>query len=51
VNAFCVELWESYDRLFGLLEADAYDVRALVLASAFPKYFTAGLDRTWIFAL
>ncbi|KAF9558137.1 Delta2-dienoyl-CoA-isomerase [Agrocybe pediades] len=44
VNAFCVELWEAYSRLFDTLEEDAYDVRALVLASAFPKYFTAGLD-------
>ncbi|KAF4620852.1 hypothetical protein D9613_001053 [Agrocybe pediades] len=36
VNAFCVELWEAYSRLFDTLEEDAYDVRALVLASAFP---------------
>lgn len=34
----------AYGKLFDALTADGYDVRAAVLTSAFPKYFTAGLD-------
>ncbi|PPQ80068.1 hypothetical protein CVT25_001497 [Psilocybe cyanescens] len=44
VNAFCTEFWVAYGKLFDALTADGYDVRAAVLTSAFPKYFTAGLD-------
>lgn len=34
----------AYGKLFDALSADGYDVRSAVLTSAFPKYFTAGLD-------
>ncbi|PPR08073.1 hypothetical protein CVT24_010534 [Panaeolus cyanescens] len=44
VNAFNVEFWKAYGDLFDALTEDGYDVRALVLSSAFPKIFTAGLD-------
>ncbi|KAF9043171.1 Delta2-dienoyl-CoA-isomerase [Panaeolus papilionaceus] len=44
VNAFNTEFWQAYGRLFDSLTDDGYDVRALVLSSAFPKIFTAGLD-------
>ncbi|CAA7263596.1 unnamed protein product [Cyclocybe aegerita] len=44
VNAFSVEFWKAYGKLFDSLTEDGYDVRALVLSSAFPKIFTAGID-------
>ncbi|KAF9559230.1 Delta2-dienoyl-CoA-isomerase [Agrocybe pediades] len=44
VNAFNVEFWVAYGKLFDSLVEDGYDVRAVVLTSAFPKFFTAGLD-------
>ena len=47
VNAFSTEFLQTYGRLFDSLTEDGYDVRAVVLSSAFPKIFTAGLDCTW----
>ncbi|TFK26071.1 Delta2-dienoyl-CoA-isomerase [Coprinopsis marcescibilis] len=44
VNAFSTEFWTAYGKLFDSLVADGYDVRAAVLSSVLPKYFTAGLD-------
>ncbi|KAF5356369.1 hypothetical protein D9758_009520 [Tetrapyrgos nigripes] len=44
VNAFNEELWRAYGELFEKLAEEAYDVRAVVVSSAFPKFFTAGLD-------
>ncbi|KAF5356454.1 hypothetical protein D9758_009512 [Tetrapyrgos nigripes] len=44
VNAFNEELWRAYGELFEKLAEDAQDVRAVVISSAFPKIFTAGLD-------
>ena len=46
MNAFNVDFWVAYGKLFDSLVEDGYDVRAVVLSSAFPKFFTAGLDRT-----
>jgi delta(3,5)-delta(2,4)-dienoyl-CoA isomerase len=45
VNAFSNEFWREYGNLFDSLTRDGYDVRAAVLSSAFPKVFTAGLER------
>ena len=45
VNAFSNEFLQAYSKLFDSLVEDGYDVRAVVLSSAFPKIFTAGLDR------
>lgn len=45
VNAFNVEYWKAYGKVFEDLIADGYDVRAAVVSSVFPKIFTAGLDR------
>ena len=47
VNAFSDEFLQAYGRVFDSLTEDGYDVRAVVLSSAFPKIFTAGLDCTW----
>ncbi|KAJ3569880.1 hypothetical protein NP233_g4765 [Leucocoprinus birnbaumii] len=44
VNAFNVEYWTAYGKLFDDIIEDGYDVRALVLCSSFSKIFTAGLD-------
>ncbi|KAJ7679770.1 Delta2-dienoyl-CoA-isomerase [Mycena rosella] len=44
VNAFSVEFWTEYGALFDRLVAEGRDVRALVLSSALPKLFTAGID-------
>ncbi|KAJ7101340.1 hypothetical protein B0H15DRAFT_927168 [Mycena belliarum] len=44
VNAFSVEFWRAYGALFDRISADGRDVRAIVLSSAFPKIFTAGID-------
>jgi len=43
-NAFCTEFWVAYRELFASLANDGCDVRALVVSSAFPKFFSAGLD-------
>lgn len=51
VNAFSTEFWKAYGNLFDSLTKDGYDVRAVVLSSAFPKIFTAGLDREWLYSL
>lgn len=45
VNAFNVEYWKAYGKVFEDLITDGYDVRAAVVSSVFPKIFTAGLDR------
>ncbi|KAJ6478989.1 Delta2-dienoyl-CoA-isomerase [Mycena sanguinolenta] len=44
VNAFCVELWTEYGALLDRITHEGRDVRALVLSSALPKLFTAGID-------
>lgn len=44
VNAFSTEFWTAYGKLFDSLVEDGVDCRALVVSSAFPKIFTAGLD-------
>ncbi|KAJ7134002.1 Delta2-dienoyl-CoA-isomerase [Mycena crocata] len=44
VNAFSVELWTEYAALLQRITREGRDVRALVLASALPKMFTAGID-------
>ncbi|THU98967.1 Delta2-dienoyl-CoA-isomerase [Dendrothele bispora CBS 962.96] len=44
VNAFNNELWHAYGTLFEKLADEGEDVRAVVVSSAFPKIFTAGLD-------
>ena len=44
VNAFCTDFWVAYGKLFDALMEDGYDARVLVVSSAFPKIFTAGLD-------
>ncbi|KAK7457157.1 hypothetical protein VKT23_010457 [Stygiomarasmius scandens] len=44
VNAFNNELWRAYGALFERLANEGGDIRAVVISSAFPKIFTAGLD-------
>ncbi|CAK5276876.1 unnamed protein product [Mycena citricolor] len=44
VNAFTTEFWKEYGDLFDRITREARDVRAVVLSSAFPKLFTAGID-------
>ncbi|KAG2004231.1 enoyl-CoA hydratase/isomerase [Coprinopsis cinerea AmutBmut pab1-1] len=44
VNAFSTEFWRAYGNLFETIVEDGYDVRAAVVSSTFPKFFTAGLD-------
>ncbi|KAJ7775347.1 ClpP/crotonase-like domain-containing protein [Mycena metata] len=44
VNAFSVELWTEYGALLDRITHEGRDVRALVLSSALPKLFTAGID-------
>jgi delta(3,5)-delta(2,4)-dienoyl-CoA isomerase len=43
VNAFNEEFWREYGSIFGKLSTFG-DVRVVVLSSAVPKFFTAGLD-------
>ncbi|KAJ8595362.1 Delta2-dienoyl-CoA-isomerase [Rhizopogon salebrosus TDB-379] len=43
VNAFTAEFWKEYGRTFDALSTHP-DVRVVVLSSAFPKIFSAGLD-------
>ncbi|KAJ7453259.1 Delta2-dienoyl-CoA-isomerase [Mycena galericulata] len=44
VNAFSVEFWTEYGALLDRITNEGRDVRALVLSSAIPKLFTAGID-------
>ncbi|KAF8160446.1 Delta2-dienoyl-CoA-isomerase [Mycena galopus ATCC 62051] len=44
VNAFSAEFWRAYGALFDRITAEGRDVRAVVLSSAIPKLFTAGID-------
>ncbi|KAJ7134013.1 Delta2-dienoyl-CoA-isomerase [Mycena crocata] len=44
VNAFPVEFWRAYGAIFDRINEEARDVRAVVLSSALPKLFTAGMD-------
>ncbi|KAG1767108.1 Delta2-dienoyl-CoA-isomerase, partial [Suillus occidentalis] len=44
VNAFSTEFWKEYGRTFDALSALPDDIRVIVLSSAFPKVFTAGID-------
>ncbi|KAJ7618710.1 Delta2-dienoyl-CoA-isomerase [Roridomyces roridus] len=44
VNAFSVEFWTAYAALLDRITHEGRDVRALVLSSAIPKLFTAGID-------
>ncbi|KAJ6550229.1 ClpP/crotonase-like domain-containing protein [Mycena capillaripes] len=44
VNAFSVELWTEYGALLDRITHEGRDVRALVVSSALPKMFTAGID-------
>lgn len=44
VNAFNEAFWRELGLVFGNIAKDG-DVRVVVLASALPKLFTAGLDR------
>ncbi|KAF5391064.1 hypothetical protein D9757_003095 [Collybiopsis confluens] len=44
VNAVCTEFWQAYGKLFDSIPENTPDVRALVLSSAFPEIFSAGLD-------
>lgn len=44
VNAFSNEFWTEYGRVLDNITESGYDVRALVVSSALPKIFTAGID-------
>ncbi|KAF9025545.1 Delta2-dienoyl-CoA-isomerase [Hymenopellis radicata] len=44
VNAFSMEFWTDYGRLFDNLTHSGADVRVVVLSSSLPKIFTAGID-------
>ncbi|KIK64045.1 hypothetical protein GYMLUDRAFT_40275 [Collybiopsis luxurians FD-317 M1] len=44
VNAICTEFWQAYGSLFDSISESTPDVRAVVLCSAFPDIFSAGLD-------
>lgn len=50
VNAFSREFWLSYGELFDKISSDILngeqDIRAIVVSSAFPRTFTAGIDST-----
>lgn len=39
--------WQAYGALFKSISEETSDVRAVVLSSAFPDIFTAGLDRAF----
>ncbi|KAL6305690.1 ClpP/crotonase [Sparassis latifolia] len=43
VNAFSDEFWQEYGRVFDAISQE-HDVRVVVLTSANPKFFSAGLD-------
>ncbi|KAF4566213.1 hypothetical protein EYR40_001976 [Pleurotus pulmonarius] len=44
VNAFNTDFWQQYAHVFDQISEHGSDVRAIVLSSANPKLFTAGLD-------
>lgn len=44
VNAFSAEFWKEYGCTFDALARHPDDIRAVVLSSALPKVFTAGID-------
>ncbi|KAG2052241.1 ClpP/crotonase [Suillus hirtellus] len=44
VNAFNTEFWKEYGRTFDALSTHPDDIRVVVLSSAFPKVFSAGID-------
>lgn len=44
VNAFNTEFLKEYGRTFDALSTHPDDIRAVVLSSAFPKVFSAGID-------
>ncbi|KAJ3712872.1 Delta2-dienoyl-CoA-isomerase [Lentinula raphanica] len=44
VNAVPTEFWKAYGALFDSISEHTSDVRAVVLSSAFPEIFSAGLD-------
>ncbi|KAF7314007.1 Delta-2 dienoyl-CoA isomerase [Mycena chlorophos] len=44
VNAFSTEFWTAYGALFDRITRERRDVRAVVVSSAFPKVFSAGID-------
>ncbi|KAG1817364.1 Delta2-dienoyl-CoA-isomerase [Suillus variegatus] len=44
VNAFNTEFWKEYGCTFDALSTHPDDIRAVVLSSAFPKVFSAGID-------
>lgn len=44
VNAFSTEFWKEYGCTFDVLSTHPDDIRVIVLSSAFPKVFTAGID-------
>ncbi|KAG1727017.1 Delta2-dienoyl-CoA-isomerase [Suillus lakei] len=44
VNAFSTEFWKEFGCTFDALSRHPDDIRAVVLSSAFPKVFTAGID-------
>jgi enoyl-CoA hydratase/carnithine racemase len=47
VNAFNENFWRELGSVFGSIAKDG-NVRVVVLASALPKLFTAGLDRAYL---
>ncbi|OJA12635.1 hypothetical protein AZE42_04483 [Rhizopogon vesiculosus] len=44
VNAFSTEIWKEYGHTFDELSTHHEDIHAVVLSSAFPNTFNAGLD-------
>ncbi|KAJ7593366.1 Delta2-dienoyl-CoA-isomerase [Mycena floridula] len=46
VNAFSMAFWRAYGATFERIMREGADVRAVVLSSALPKLFVAGLDLT-----
>ncbi|KAL0959103.1 hypothetical protein HGRIS_014400 [Hohenbuehelia grisea] len=46
VNAFNTQFWQEYGALFDNIADTVPDARVVVLSSAIPKLFTAGLDIT-----
>jgi len=43
-NAFSLEFWREYGKLFDRLASEALDVRAVLLSSQLPKIFSAGIE-------
>ncbi|KIM78627.1 hypothetical protein PILCRDRAFT_824262 [Piloderma croceum F 1598] len=44
LNAFSKEFWVEYGEIFDKINLKSHDVRAIVISSANPKIFTAGID-------